>query len=258
MGCLRQETEQSNPWCPSAHAPVLEPGCAHVWLAGLNLPAPAFDLCKSFLSAEEIARANRFRFEKDHNHFIVGRGLLRRLLGNYLNHDPARLTFSYNRYGKPLLENLAPELHFNLSHSHGYALLAFALRAEVGVDIEKLRPDFATREIAERFFAPDEVAVLASLKPNQQANAFFKCWTRKEAFIKAHGMGLSFGLDKFSVSFAPDASPALLRSDPEPNASQQWSLFDLPVPENYLGALAIKSVPCLVRLFRPVWTGSSS
>jgi 4'-phosphopantetheinyl transferase len=257
--CLQRESIQPNsPWEESAHAPVLTPGVAHIWLMDLSPGQAALEHYASFLSQPETERAFRFRFEKDRNAFMVGRGLLRRLLGDYVKADPASLSFSYNRFGKPLLEQHNPDLHFNLSHSHGFAVLGFVLKAELGVDIEKIRPDFATREIAERFFAPDEVAVLTSLPPEQQADAFFRCWTRKEAFIKAHGIGLSFGLDKFSVAFHPDASPALLRCDLDPDAAQQWSILNLPVPNNYLGALAVKTVPCQLRLLRPTSLDSTA
>lgn len=257
-GLQREATHQDEIWEPADRAPALQPNAVHIWLVDLALPVQAFEECFSFLSPEERERAARFHFEKDRNHYIAGRGLLRKLLGDYLNVSPAALSFSYNRYGKPLLTPPAPELQFNLSHSHGWALLGFTLRAELGVDIEKMRPDFATREIAERFFAPDEVAVLASLDASQQAQAFFKCWTRKEAFIKAHGIGLSFGLDKFSVAFAPGVAPALLRCDLDANAAGQWSIVDLPVPPNYLGALAIHSASCQARLLCPSFRKTSS
>ncbi|MDB6035451.1 MAG: phosphopantetheine-protein transferase [Verrucomicrobiales bacterium] len=222
-----------------------------VWLSSLDLPPGAFEECSSYLSADEKERAARFRFEEHRKHYAASRGLLRKLLAGYLNTKPENFAFSYNRYGKPLLDHLYPELSFNVSHSYGWALFGFTMGTELGVDIEKERPDFATMEIAERFFAPDEVDVLRSLPADLRASAFFHCWTRKEAFIKAHGMGLSMGLNKFAVAFAPDVPPALLRFELEPNAAKRWSICDLEVPQGYKGALAMKAAPIHVRRMRP-------
>jgi 4'-phosphopantetheinyl transferase len=256
---LQQETTSlSHSWVGTSIPPGLEKQVGHVWLSALDAPQVVFEEYSSYLSADEKERAARFRFEEHRKHYAVSRGLLRKLLAGYLNTEPGSFTFSYNRYGKPLLDRIWPELSFNVSHSYGWALFGFGVGVELGVDIEKERPDFATMEIAERFFAPDEVEVLRCLPVAERASAFFHCWTRKEAFIKAHGMGLSMGLNKFAVAFAPEAPPALLRFELEPDATSQWSIVDLPVPQGYKGALAMKASPITVRRmqpsFRPVST----
>jgi 4'-phosphopantetheinyl transferase len=229
----------------------------HVWLASLDLPATVFEECSSFLDPDEKERAARFRFEEHRRHYAAGRGLLRKLLAGYLQLDPGSFSFTYNQHGKPLLTHVCPDLSFNVSHSYGWALFGFALGTELGVDIEKERPDFATMEIAQRFFAPAEVNVLSSLPPPLRSRAFFKCWTRKEAFIKAHGQGLSMGLDKFVVAFAPDAPPALLHSALDAQAEKHWRIGDLPVPPGYCGALAIKNPSLVVRRMRPAFKPES-
>ena len=123
--------------------------------------------------------------------------------------DPAGVAFVHNAYGKPAIAQ--SDLRFNLSHSHGMALYAFCRHAEVGCDIERRDPKFAAEQIPERFFSPDEVRALRSLPLNEQTEAFFNCWTRKEAYIKAVGHGLSIALDSFDVSLVPGELPALLR-----------------------------------------------
>jgi 4'-phosphopantetheinyl transferase len=163
---------------------------------------------EAILSAEERGRAGQFHFERDRRRYIARRGILRELIGSYLDCDPAAVAFVHNAYGKPAIER--GDLCFNLSHSHGMALYAFCRHAEVGCDIERRDPKFAAEQIPERFFSPDEVRTLRSLPLNEQTEAFFNCWTRKEAYIKAVGRGLSIVLDSFDVSLTP-GEPAALR-----------------------------------------------
>lgn len=160
------------------------------------------------LSAEERGRAGQFRFERHRRRYVARRGILRELIGSYLDCDPAGVAFVHNAYGKPAVAR--SDLRFNLSHSHGMALYAFCRSADVGCDIERRDPKFAAEQIPERFFSPDEVRALRSLPLNEQTEAFFNCWTRKEAYIKAEGHGLSIALDSFDVSLAP-SEPAVLR-----------------------------------------------
>lgn len=197
----------------------------HVWLTTLELPGDQVGRMETLLSLDEREKAARFHFEKDRRHYIAGRGFLRSLLGEYLAADPARLEFVCNSYGKPsLASSPTPTLRFNLSHSRGLALCAVAHERDVGIDLEYIRPDFATDEIAERFFAPAEVAALRSLAPEQQPRAFFNCWTRKEAFIKALGLGVSHPLDCFDVSLAPGDPARILRVKDTPGADAGWCL----------------------------------
>jgi 4'-phosphopantetheinyl transferase len=176
----------------------------------------------------------------------VGRGLLRIILGHYVEAPPEGLRFCYNPYGKPALDPTQDRgsLRFNLSHSGGRALYAVARGREVGVDVETIRTEFAGLAIAERFFAPAEVAVLRDLAPEHRTRAFFSCWTRKEAFIKARGKGLSIPLDTFEVSLAPGAPAALLATHDDRDEAARWTLFDLDPGPGFAGALAVEGDRC--------------
>ena len=189
------------------------------------------------------ARAARFRFERDRVRFIAARGALRSILARYMGCAPAALAFSYSAYGKPALAEMncaQPALSFNLSHSGDWAMCAVAQDRRVGIDIELLRPELATQSIAEHFFSAAEVTALRSLSPAEQIPAFFRCWTRKEAFVKARGEGLSLPLDRFDVSLLPGAPAALLRAADDPQEVSRWSMLTLPAPANYEATLVIE------------------
>jgi 4'-phosphopantetheinyl transferase len=175
----------------------------------VDRPEVDIDRYGAVLSAEERGRADQFRFDLHRRRYVARRGILRELIGSYLNCDPAGLAFAHNAYGKPAIAR--SDLCFNLSHSHGMALYAFCRHTEVGCDIERRDPTFVAEQIPERFFSRDEVRILRSLPLRDQTEAFFNCWTRKEAYIKAVGHGLSIALDSFDVSLAPGDAPALLR-----------------------------------------------
>jgi 4'-phosphopantetheinyl transferase len=219
----------------------------------LDVPPDALASYQKLLSEDERDRAARFHFELHRNQFIYCRGLLRQKIAQYLKLDPAKLVFSYNKYGKPFfgLESHGAAFKFNLAHSHGFALLAFSLHAEIGVDLEKHRPDYATDEIAERFFAPEEVAVLKSIPSDSRSAAFFDCWTRKEAFLKAHGRGLGLGLDNFIVEFAPGRNAALLKTRFGPDdEALRWAMHALPMPPNFSAALVVEGEARPMKLWR--------
>src|ERR1700681_4613781 len=191
----------------------------HTWLAWLDVqPLERTRLC-SYLSKDEVSRAARFVFPRDRDDFIVARGRLRELLGKYLRCSPNAVHFKTGRYGKPSLLDDRDPLRFNLSHSHGLALYGFCMGRELGIDTEKIRPGFAGEGIAERYFSPAEQRDLAELPKELRDTAFFRCWTRKEAYIKAHGDGLQIPLDSFDVSLKP-GEPARLRSVD----SDRWSM----------------------------------
>lgn len=194
------------------------------------------------LSADERERAERFHFRRDRDHFIAARGLLRLLLSRYLGLPPQQLSFSYSPYGKPSLaaERDRARLRFNVSHSQGIALYAFTLEREIGVDVEYIRQDVVGESVAEHFFSAQEVASLRSLPAEVQPQAFFNCWTRKEAFIKARGEGLSFPLDQFDVSLVPGEPAALISTRNDLLEASRWSLQTLPVEEGYVAALAVE------------------
>lgn len=211
----------------------------HVWRACLERPPHVVAQLRRLLSPDERQRADRYRFERDRSRYIVGRGLLRRLLGRYCVCSAEEVRFEYGRFQKPELADRGP--WFNLSHSGSLALYAVTGIGEIGIDVELDDTAFAQERIAERFFSASEVAVLRSLPRRLQGEAFLSCWTRKEAFIKARGDGLSLPLDSFDVAFAPGAVPAVLRTAWSAEAPRQWSLRDLSDRRaGYMGAVAIR------------------
>jgi 4'-phosphopantetheinyl transferase len=215
----------------------------HVWRAELDFPKWILEKYLRLLSPDELWRAGRYKFERDHDWYIARRGILRVLLSRYLDVHPETIIFSYSPYGKPSLsDNLSySNLDFNISHSTGFALYGFGREIPLGIDIERQRNDFDHLKLAERFFSPYEINALALLSPDEQSVGFYHCWTRKEAFIKAHGEGLSLALDSFDVSLDPDEPASLLatRGDLEPD--ENWRLINIdPVP-GFVGALAISA-----------------
>jgi 4'-phosphopantetheinyl transferase len=235
----------ANAWRRPPENLLLPQGQVHVWRSSLDLPPATLESLWQTLSADEQARANRYRFARDRQWFIARRGRLRLILGRYLGLDPAGLQFSYNPYGKPALQPEARgQLCFNLSHSQGLALFAFARQVNIGVDLEHLRSDFNHLELAERFFSTRERAELSAIPPAMRPPAFFLCWTRKEAFIKAHGEGLSLLLDRFDVSLTPGEPARLVATRAGLEAPDQWSLFNLEPAPDYLAALAVQGQGC--------------
>lgn len=231
---------KSKKWSRPPDSLTLQDGEVHIWRVALDQRDEVVDEFWKTLEPYEIDRANRFHFETHRRGFVVSRGFLRRVIGSYLGTRPDVLRFSYGPYGKPALNGPQQQsrLRFNLSHSHGVALFAFTEDKQLGVDVEHMREDFASEEIARRFFSRLEVESLCSLPVEQQIAAFFRCWTRKEAYIKATGKGLSQSLDQFDVTLAPEVPAALLRvSDDE---LERWSMFDVDVGEGYAGALAVE------------------
>jgi 4'-phosphopantetheinyl transferase len=197
---------------------------AHVWTASLDQPADMIAELAPLLSRDEYQRAMRYYRPADRDRFIVGRGILRKIISAYLAIPPGQLQFTYNEYGKPAVSDDQSNhaINFNLSHSAELILYAVTRGRVVGIDVEYIREDFATLEIAERFFSKDEVAALKSLPADQRTVGFFNCWSRKEAFIKAKGMGVSYPLDRFTVSLAPGEPPALLKVDDDEREAARW------------------------------------
>ena len=186
-----------------------------------------------------MKKALSFHFEKDKNQYIAARGQMRFLLAAYKKIKAADIQFKYNKYGKPYFQG--SELFFNISHSRHLGLLAVSLHFPLGVDIEWKRPDFGGVEIAKRFFSPIEVKSLLSLAKDQQNEAFFNCWSRKEAYIKGQGLGLSIPLDQFDVSLTPSEPAKLLSTRHQPSAVNEWTLKALFPDPNYAGAIAVKA-----------------
>jgi len=219
-------------------------GCdeVHVWRAALDQTSSQIQSFLHTLAADEQARAGRFYFETDRERFIVARGLLRAILGGYLNRAPEGLSFCYSSHGKPALtgESGGDAIRFNVAHSHEVALYAVTRGRQLGIDVERIRFDLSVAEIAERFFSPREVATLRALPAELQRQAFFHCWTRKEAYIKARGQGLSLPLDQFDVSLAPGEPVAVLGTQQDPSEASHWSLQELTPAAGYVAALAVE------------------
>jgi 4'-phosphopantetheinyl transferase len=224
----------------------------HIWRIGLEQPV---DQERSFLDTldlDERSRANRFHFARDRRHFIVARGFLRLVLSRYLETDAGQLRLCYGPYGKPALEGVHRNsgLRFNMSHSSGVGVYALTHGREIGVDVEHVRADFTSEEIARRYFSPFEVETLLALSPQQRVPAFFRCWTRKEAYIKATGRGLSQPLDGFDVTLAPGEPAALLRTDEDSETFARWFLYDLQVGNDYPAAVAVEGPASNIRCWQ--------
>jgi 4'-phosphopantetheinyl transferase len=227
-------------WMRGPAAPVIWPHEAHVWRARLDVPwSWTFD---EALSREDRARADRFRFESDRRKFCVARASMRLILGRYLKTKAGRLNITTGDYGKPYFadEKAARGLRFNLSHSHQIALIAITRDREVGVDIEYMRPNFVTDEVAGHFFSSAEAEELRSLPFERKTESFFNCWTRKEAYIKARGEGLYCPLDQFDVSVTPGAPAMLLKSRMDEKEVSRWSFQDLLAGPGYAATLAVE------------------
>ena len=226
-------------WLTSPPSPKIAEDEVHVWK--VDLSAPVSDV--RMLSRDEHERAARFHFERDRHHFKAARSALRTVLGRYLNLPPGSLEFGQTEYGKPFLTNPeAAGVLFNLSHSGEVALIAVAREREVGVDVEFMRADFATNEVAEHFFSVAEIYTLSGLGPQLRTQAFFNCWTRKEAYVKARGEGLSMPLDVFDVSLAPDVPAAMLSNRVDESEPSHWIFQDLQIASDYAGALVVEAV----------------
>jgi len=239
---------QDSCWCDAPARLKLDNDEVHVWRAMLSVPEPILESFLTTLTPDERAKAERFYFPRDRDRSIAARAVLRIILSRYLDVKPAHLRFCYNPFGKPALtgEPGADALRFNVSHSDELALYAVTRGQEIGVDVEYVRADFASEEIAERFFSPGEVAMLRALPFNMRTRGFFNCWTRKEAYIKGRGDGLSLPLDGFDASLTPGEPAALLsvrESKPEVDSkleASRWSLRELAPGPCYAAAIAVQ------------------
>jgi 4'-phosphopantetheinyl transferase len=211
----------------------------HVWSASLQVGADQQHRLAMLLNEEERQRADRYLHLPSRDRYLVARGLLRVLLGRYLDVSPHAVRFHSGPQGKPTLA-YSSVLHFNLSHSEDVILLAFSRQTEVGIDVEHVRAGPTFFEIADRFFTPRESSALRSLSPERSAEAFYQVWTRKEAYLKATGLGLTYGLERFEVSVPPDDPARILHIDGDQRAADCWSLLELTPAPGYVGALALQ------------------
>jgi len=223
---------------PAAGHLFLKRDEAHVWRVSLVTEDTAVSSLRGVLSPDECEKADRFHFRKDRDAFTITRAVLRLLLGQATQRDPLEIRFEHGPQGKPMLPaGFKPDVRFNVSHSNHIALIAIVLEKEVGVDVEFIRSLRGDKDIPERFFSPREVAALRALPEGRQEEAFFACWTRKEAYIKARGGGLSIPLDQFDVSLAPDAPAALLEVRGDPREARRWGMCELKPGEGYAAAI---------------------
>jgi 4'-phosphopantetheinyl transferase len=213
----------------------------HVWSVPLDVSPARLAALERLLARDEQGRAQRYVHARTRGQFVVARATLRVLLGRYLDIAPEEVRLSATAQGKPRLAE--GELHFNVSHTHGLAVYALTRHGEVGIDVEQLRPCPNHLEMAARFFTPGEAGALHRLPAGHSEEAFFHVWTRKEAFLKAIGLGLPHGLERFEVSVPPDDPARLLHIDGDPRAAAQWSLVTLEPAPGYVGALVSQAPP---------------
>ena len=218
-----------------------------LWTVSLVASDRQIQVCKSWLSAEEVSRAERYRFDRHRRDFILSHGVLRALLGKLRRESPADVSFSYASHGKPALKDPADAVRFNMSRSGSLAVYAFTAGCELGVDVEQIVPIPDIAEIAAQFFAVEETAELMALSGSPRAHGFFNCWTRKEAFVKALGEGLSIPLASFRVTLRPGEPARLLRVADSVQAAQGWTLYDWMPAKEWICALAYRDGPRPVR-----------
>ena len=233
----------------------LAPGEVHVWQFGLDSLPALLENYHQTLNEAEQNRAARFYFERDRNRFTTGRAILRNILGLYLNENPTSLQFEYGPQGKPglvLNENGKDRLEFNLAHSHRLALLAVTTNQRLGIDIEYTKGNIAFNELVARFFAPSEVVTFQRLPASQQPEAFYNAWTRKEAYLKACGGGITGGLDRVVVSFIPGQPARIMEIGQDKKEAARWSLAALHPAPDYQAALVVET-PVILTLKQWRW-----
>lgn len=239
------QTDKHQSWVAGPAAPQAPTNCVDVWRIPLNPPDSALIRLENWLTRDERQRAWRFRFPEHQRQFTAAHGCLREILSRYLRVTPDRLEFETGSYGKPYLagELAADGLTFNLSHSNEIGLVAVSQKRAIGVDIEFIRADLVDEQVARRFFSDREVTEYLALPVEQRKDAFFTCWTRKEAYIKALGEGLSMPLNQFDVSIKPEEPAELLQTRPDPAQALQWRLYALYPGQGYVATLAVEGQP---------------
>ena len=221
-------------WTITSQPPVINGEEVHIWRIDLSDFADAAPKFIQLLSADEQQRASQYHFEKDRNNFIIRRAMLRMLLGSYLDIQPAELNFIYNNFDMPALEVEIP-IHFNSSSSNGIGIVAITLNARIGVDIEFVDAAFPTLEIAEKYFSADEVRAIRDLPPELQTAAFFDCWTKKEAYVKAVGEGMSHPLPNLAILSEKPNSFSVAATSVE---TKGWSVTSFIPEPQYIASLA--------------------
>jgi 4'-phosphopantetheinyl transferase len=221
----------------------------HIWTlrtSDLKAAAPIFE---RVLVTDEMERAQRFRFSHLRESFVIARGALRYLLGRYLDVPPSRITFVYGSKGKPALASV-DNVQFNMTHSGTLAAVAITADCQIGIDVEQIRQLSDMEQIAERFFCPEETKEIMSVPPCERAHTFFRCWTLKEAYVKAVGDGLSVPLNGFQVTLQPDRPKRLVHVGNDIAAAESWTLHELCLAPDHAAALAYRDRERSVSVFR--------
>lgn len=242
-------------WTSPPSSLKAEPGYVDVWRVPLDVKDGTLQSLAGHLDETERQRADRFRIEAKRTEFIVTRGCLRQILSQLISSDlktevtPCDIEFDYLPHGKPILTGKwkASEIQFNATHSHGLALIAATRSSRIGVDVERVRDNRDVQSLARRWFSQNEVEELRSLPTNQQSLAFFLGWTRKEAFVKAVGDGITYGLDQFDVSLSPGHPSVLKKINNGRTITSGWSLLDIKPSNDHAAAMAIEAGRVAVR-----------
>ena len=218
----------------------LQSGHIHVWRLRLNASPDTEREFRKILSSDELKRADRF-IRKEHGlQFLTGRATLRHLLATYIGVSPEEIDFEYNKFGKPSLKISEHNITFNVSNTKTLAVIAITRENPVGIDIEQHRERLELEKIARRYFSESEVDALFSLKPEDRAQAFYRCWSSKEAFMKVCGLGLSIGLNRFDVEVQLDKPPSVLRVPKDMGNPDQWQMRSLPMQDEVAGIVALE------------------
>jgi 4'-phosphopantetheinyl transferase len=242
-------------WTAPAAGPDLPAGEVHVWRVDLAPDPDRLAAARALLSGEELRRAERILAPDRGAGFVLTRGALRRLLGHYLGARPEAIVLGFSTHGKPFLDGAFRDtlVRFNVSHSGGRALLAFGLRRDLGVDIERIRSGIDLAGIARRFFTPGEAANVLGRPEPERPDAFFACWTRKEAYLKAVGKGIAAGVA--SVEIVADAGGRPQLRSPGGKPLPNWTIRDLDPGDGYRAALAVAGPPPQIRCWdHPDWS----
>ena len=218
----------------------------HLWRINLDVPARRQSNLDTLLSQPECDRAARFQFARDRHRFVVSHAILRLTLSRYLNCDPEQIQYQIQENGKPLLANM-PQLHFNLAHSHELALIAVTQLGEIGVDVEFIRPLQDMVQLARQCFSMQEFLQFKDLPASERHQAFFTCWTRKEAFLKALGFGLAYPLENFTVSLLRNEPGRLVMVAGNPDEAAKWTLQGIDIDPDYAAAYALREANPIVK-----------
>lgn len=223
--------------------PGFEAGRVRFRLFSLMPPEAVRERLVLSLTREERDRGDRLIDRDKAQRFLVGRGIVRQTLAGVIGVEPAEIRFGTGEFGKPYLYGQAggEPVSFNVSHAGSYLLLAIGQGGEIGVDLEEVRQDLDYAPMARRYFSRREQEDLFALAPQERLLAFYRCWTRKEAYLKGTGAGFSYPSTAFDVSLLPHEKPALLAHRGNPDEAKRWNIRDLPVPEGYCAATAVEN-----------------